>query len=184
MLSLEVGSAGPEHIHVVSRYFNGPRPNQRRDAACRSLVYGVESIGDEVDRLWRSGFQVTFGSRAEANAELRSNRDASEICADALVRRAVTVMDPHSFQELGPQLHKKLKPAALLSRRISPALCRDAIYAMIAICNEDDFLRRFGLEFEWATETLMRLDAMHTPTLFADLDDQILFALSNSALPA
>ena len=55
---------------------------------------------------------------------------------------------------------------------------------MIAICDEDDFFTLFGLEFEWATQTLVRLDAMQAPTLFADLDDQILFALSNSALPA
>jgi hypothetical protein len=32
----------------------------------RSLVYGVESIGDEVDKLRRSGFKVTFGSKAGA----------------------------------------------------------------------------------------------------------------------
>jgi hypothetical protein len=63
-------------------------------------------------------------------------------------------MDPRSFQELGPQLHKKLKAAALLSRRISPALCRDAIYAMIAICDEDDFFTLFGLEFEWGLKLL------------------------------
>ena len=60
MLSFEVGSAEPERVEVVSRYLPGPRPTDRRDAACRSLVYGVEGIGDEVAKLRRQGFQVTF----------------------------------------------------------------------------------------------------------------------------
>jgi hypothetical protein len=179
ILSIEVGSAAPDQGDAISRYLPGPRPKERRHAACRSLVYGMESIEEQVDALRRRGFQVTFGSRAELQAELRSGRDATEICGDALVRRAVAVMDLHSFRELGPQLQRQLKPAALLSKRISPALCRDAIYAMIAICKEDDFFRRFGLEYEWADETLIRLDAMHPPIDISELDERCLLAISN-----
>ena len=87
ILSLEVGSAEPERIDVVSRYLPGPWPNERRNAACRSLVYEIEGIGDEADRLRRRGFRVTFESKAEVHAELRPDRDPSEICANALVFR-------------------------------------------------------------------------------------------------
>jgi hypothetical protein len=176
MLSLDVGSAGPERLDVVSRYLPGPRPNERRVAACRSLVYGIETIGDEVDTLRRRGFRVAFESKAEVHAELRPDRDPSEICANALVRRAVTVMDPHSFKELGTLLERRLQPAARLPLKIPPALCRDAIEAMIAICREDDFPRRFGLEFEWAAEALSRLNAMFPAMQLSELQDQVLFA--------
>jgi hypothetical protein len=185
-LSIEVGSAEPERVEIVSRYLSGPRPNERRDAACRSLVYGIEGIGDELDRLRRRGFRVTFESKAEMHAELRSDRDPSEICADALVRRAVTVMDPHSFNELRTLLAGRLQPTALLPLKIPPALCRDAIDAMIAMCREDDFPRRFGLEFEWAAEALSRLDA-HAPMQLSELEDQFLldyFDSPSGAWPA
>jgi hypothetical protein len=66
-----------------------------------------------------------------------------------------------------------------LSKRISPALCRDAIYAMIDICKEDEFFRRFGLEYEWADETLIRLDAMHPPIYVSELDERCLSVISN-----
>jgi hypothetical protein len=184
MLSIVVGSAEPECVEIVSRYLPGPRPNERRAAACRSLIYGVESIGDEVDALRRRGFRVAFESKAEVHAELRSNRDVSEICADALVRRAVTVMRPNSSDELGRLLEGWLQPAALLPLKIPPSLCRDAIDAMIAMCPADHFPRRLGLEFEWATEALARLDAMYSPTHLSELDHQLLFAISNCALPA
>ena len=62
--------------------------------------------------------------------ELRSERDACEICADALVRRAVAAMDPRSFEYLGEILQRELQAAALVPRKIPFALCRDAIRAM------------------------------------------------------
>jgi hypothetical protein len=52
-LSVEVGSAEPIPSEMVGRLLAGPRPSQKRDAACRSLVYGVEQIDDEVDTLRR-----------------------------------------------------------------------------------------------------------------------------------
>jgi hypothetical protein len=85
-------------------------------------------------------------------------------------------MDPHSFKELGTLLERRLQPAARLPLKIPPALCRDAIEAMIAICREDDFPRRFGLEFEWAAEALSRLNAMLAPMQLSELQDQVLFA--------
>jgi hypothetical protein len=173
MLSLEVGSAAVERVDVVSRYLPGPRPMERRDAACRSFVYGIEGIGDEVAKLQRRGFQVTFESRAEVRAELRSDTDPSVICADALVRRAVTVMDPHSFNELGTLLQGRLQPAASLPLKLPLALCRDAVEAMILICRPDDFPQRFGFEFEWVAEALSRLDA-HAPMQLSELEDQFL----------
>jgi hypothetical protein len=172
-LSIEVGSAEPERVEVVSRHLPGPRPNERRDAACQSLVYRIENIGDEVEKLRRRGFRVTFGSKAEAHAELRSDRDPSEICAEALLRRAVTLMDRPSFQEVGTLLVGRLQPAALLPRKIPLALCRDAIDAMIAICPQDDFPRRFGLEFGWVAEALSRLDA-YAPRQLSELEAQCL----------
>ena len=111
--------------------------------------------------------------KAEAHAELRSDRDPSEICADALVRRAVTVMDPQLLDELGRLLEGRLQPAALLPLKIPPALCRDAIDALIAICPQDDFPQRFGLEFGWAAEALSRLDA-HAPMQLSELEEQLL----------
>jgi hypothetical protein len=93
-------------------------------------------------------------------------------------------MDPRSFEELGTLLQGRLQPAALLTRKIPPALCRDAIGAMIATCHKDGFPGRFGVEFEWAAEALSRLDAIQTPIIFGELDDQALFAISNSALRA
>jgi hypothetical protein len=89
-------------IHLVSRYLPGPWPNERRDAACRLLVCGTERIEDEVDLLRRRLIQVTFASRAQADAGLRSHRDACEICAGALVRRAVAAMGPPPFGGLEP----------------------------------------------------------------------------------
>jgi hypothetical protein len=183
-LSLVVGSAEPERIDPVSRYLPGPRPKERRDAACRSLVYRTEKIGGEVDALRRRGFEIAFASKAEVHAELRSDRDVPEICADALVRRAVAFMDPKSFDELKRLLEGRLQPAGLLPPKIPPALSRDTLGAMVVICPVDDFLKRYGLEFEWATEALSRLDSMLISTLISELDDQTLSALLDSALPA
>jgi hypothetical protein len=184
MLSLEVGSAEAEHFHLASRYFPGPLFKERRDAACRSLVYGIESIGDEIDVLRRNGVLVTFASKAEVHIEFRSDRDACEICADALVRRAVAAMDPLLLRELGEMLQRELRAGALSFQRIPSALCRDAIHAMTATSPEGEFFGRFGVEFEWAAEALSRLDAMHMPMIFSELDDQALVAVSNSALRA
>ena len=49
---------------------------------------------------------------------------------------------------------------------------------------KDAFLARFGVEFEFAAEALTRLDAMHTPIYLSELDEQTLFAISNSAVIA
>jgi hypothetical protein len=183
MLALEVGSAEPERVEIVSRYLPGPRPSQRRDAACRSLVYGVESIAEDIDAIRGRGFRVAFGSKAEEYGQLRSSREASEICADGVVRRAVTAMDRHTYDQLGALLHGRLQPAALLPPKLTLALCRDAIDAMITMCPEQEFPRRFRVEFEWAAEALLRLDATLPPIDLNDLDDHILLALSNSCVP-
>jgi len=90
-------------------------------------------------------------------------------------------MDPRSFEELGTMLQGELQAAALVPRKIPPALCRDAICAMIATSHEDEFCGRFGVEFEWAAEALSRLDAIHTPIYLSELDEQSLLAISNSA---
>jgi hypothetical protein len=178
MLSIEVGSAEPERVEIVSRYLPGPRPNQRRDAACRSLVYGVESINEEIEAIRRRGFRAAFGSKAEMLTQLRSNREACEICADGLVRRAVTAMDRHTYRELG--MRGRLHPAVLLPPKIPPTVCRDTIDAMITMYPEHEFPMRFRIEFEWAVEALSRLDATLPPIDLSELDDHILFALSNS----
>jgi hypothetical protein len=142
MLSIEVGSAEPERVEIVSRYLPGPRLNQRRDAACRSLVYGVESVTEEIDAIRRRGFRVAIGSKAEMLVQLRSNREASEICADGLVRRAVTAMDRHTYRELGALLPGRLQPTALLPPKIPPALCRETIDAMIKMYPAHEFPMR------------------------------------------
>jgi hypothetical protein len=165
-LSIEVGSADAEQVRLVSKYIPSPRPNERREAAYQLLVFGTESIEDDVDLLRRRGFSVTFGSRAEADAELRSHRDACEICADALVRKAVATMDPRSFEGLEKMLQRKLQAAARLPRHISSELCHDVIHAMTAACPEDAFLGRFGVEFAYAAEALTRLEATH---IFSEL---------------
>jgi hypothetical protein len=69
-------------------------------------------------------------------------------------------MDPKSFEELARLLEGRLQPAALLPPKIPPTLSRDAIAAMMAVCPADDFPERYGLEFEWATEALSRLDSL------------------------
>jgi hypothetical protein len=55
---------------------------------------------------------------------------------------------------------------------------------MTATCHEDEFLGRFGVEFEWATKAISRLDATHAPIYLSELDEQSLLAISNSALLA
>jgi hypothetical protein len=183
-LSLDVGGAEAGHLHPISRDLPGPRLEQRREAARRSFVYGTESIGCAVDVLRRRGFSVTFASRVEANTQLESARDACEICADALVRRAVTAMDATSFNEIGTGLQVELKAASLLRKRLPPLLCREALRVIANSSRADDCFGRFGVEFEWVAETLIRLDTLQTPALFADLDDQVLFAIPNSAAQA
>jgi hypothetical protein len=176
-VSLEIGSAAAEDLPGVSRYLPGPRPKERREAACQLLVFGMECIEDHVDFLWRRGFSVTFGSRAEADAELRSHRDACEICADALVRKAAATIGPRSFQGPENMVQKKLQTAARLPRQIPSQLCRDIIDAMTAECPEDEFFARFGVEFEYAADALARLNAIHRP--LSELDDQALVDLPN-----
>jgi hypothetical protein len=180
-LSVEVGNAEPAPSEMVGRHLPGPRPHHRRDAACRSLVYGVESVNEEVDALRRrQGIEAVFGSRLEPHSKIRSDREAVEICADALVRRAISAMDSGTRAEPSNQIQRVI----LSTRRIPPALCRDTIAAMLATCPEDDFFRRFRLRFEWADEAISRLDALEPPFHLTEQDSDILLFVTNSDLIA
>jgi hypothetical protein len=179
-LSMEVGSADAEQVNLVSKHLPCPRPSERREAASQLLVFGAENIEDDVDLLRRRGFSVTFGSTAEVDAELRSHRDACEVFADAIVRKAVATMGPRLFEGLEKMLQRKLQAAARLPRHIPSEICRDVIHAITAACPEDAFLGRFGVEFECAAEALTRLEAMHRH-IFSELDEQALISLGDLA---
>jgi hypothetical protein len=130
-VSFEVGSAEVDDLPAVSRYLSGPRRRARREAGCQLLLFGMENMDDDVDLLRRRGFGVTFRSRAEADAEVRSHRDACEFCADALIRKAAAATRRRSIQEPESMLHRRCR-----HRQIPAQLCRDVIHTMIAGCPE------------------------------------------------
>jgi hypothetical protein len=126
-----ISSFGTSNLDVMDY------PDEGRKLAVHEVLAHVPEVGQIAQivpvtfrDVSSTALTVEDWLRLRKVTELRSERDACEICADALVRRAVAAMDPRSFEYLGEILQRELQAAALVPRKIPFALCRDAIRAM------------------------------------------------------
>lgn len=167
-LVFEVGSAGPE-IEAIARYLPGPKPHLRRDAACRSLVYGMEELEAGMDRHRRRRIPVTRKSSIDAEVQVISSPHAAELCAKELANRAIKTMPLRSLNEISALLGgRQLRNQSALT--ISPSLALEIIDAMMGAGPTTNFEELYGVEFEWALQTRSRLDAISPRLEFSEAD--------------
>jgi hypothetical protein len=89
--------------------------------------------------------------------EVEAGLDPSEVCVDALVRGALTRMDPETSCRLREKLNGRSPPTA--SGIMNRSVCRDVLLEMIELGTPELARMRFGFEFKWVEEALERLDA-------------------------
>jgi hypothetical protein len=151
-LSLEIGS-----LDVFARWLPDPRTNRRHDAACRSLVFRIEDMESEAEELEKEGFRLDFNARAAVCMEVEAGPHPSDVCVDALVRRALKTIDT----ETALKLHKAMngKTLATTSGIINRSVCQEALNTMVSMYPPEDIRIKFGFELEWVKMALERLEA-------------------------
>lgn len=132
-LRLESGSLGAEKVGAIYRFLPGPDWRQREEAACQGLVFRPA----EVETLIQTGLKVHLLSKLEGILELPSVPHPAEVCADAVVRRAISQMED-DLVRMPPELLKKLREAILRRNMIPPKLCWEAIEALGRFCPHDN----------------------------------------------
>ena len=163
-LTLEIGSLHPQTLGIFSRLLPGPPANRRSVAACRSLVFRIEDIESEIPELKRKGFRPAFNARAAARMDVAADLDPSEICVDALVRRAFNCMTQETARKFRPALNGT--PLAPNTGIMDRSVCRNALQEMVLRCLPELTRSTFGFELEWVEEAIQRLDTQF-PLLLA-----------------
>jgi hypothetical protein len=128
-LRLESGSLAAEKVGAIYRFLPGPDWRQREEAACQGLVFRPAEVETLIETLQRDGRTVHLLSKLEVILELPSVPHPAEVCADAVVRRAINQMKDAPVRK-PRELLKKLREALLQRNMIPPKLCWDAIEAL------------------------------------------------------
>jgi hypothetical protein len=172
-LTFEIGSLHPNPLGIFSHWLPGPPTNRRGEAACRSLVFRIEDIESEIPELERKGFRPAFDTSATACMNVAADLDPSEICVDALVRRAFSCMNQETARKFRAAM--KAIPLPPTTGIMDRSVCRDALHEMVLRCAPELTRPTFGFELEWVEEAIRRLDARFPPLLTAEDAEGLLY---------
>jgi hypothetical protein len=160
-LSLEIASLKRHENEIVASWLPGPETSQLQEAACRSLVFRIEDLENEATSLERRGFHLELDARTAVCMKVEAEFDPSEVCVDALVRRALKWIDRETAHELREAMSDEPLPVA--NYIMNRSICRDALHKMVSMCPPELTPTIFGFEFEWVEKALRRLDARFPP---------------------
>lgn len=132
-------------------------------------------MASELPELKRKGFRPDFNAAAAVYMKVEAALDPSEVCADALVRRALMWINRETACRLHETMNGKSLPTA--SGIMSRSVCRNTLLEIIAMLPPELARTRCGFEFEWVEEALKRLDTRFPPSLLSAEDEEALLSI-------